>query len=114
MTSAPVVVLSGAKVREGMEGKEAEVTAELNAILHQIPGYISTKEYVAADGETLSVFTFESDDALVRWRDEASHVAYQRVTDDYYESFWVQAAQVYRSYVWRDGKRTDTHSPMDS
>lgn len=113
MTSDPVIVLSGATVREGMDAREAAATDELNAILHQMPGYISTKEYVAADGETLSVFTFESDDALIRWRDEPRHLAYQKVTDEYYESFWVQAAQVYRSYVWQDGKRTDTASPSD-
>lgn len=113
MTNGPVIVLSGATVKEGMEGREAAATDELNAILHQMPGYISTKEYVAADGETLSVFTFESDEDLIQWRDEARHVDYQKVTADYYESFWVQAAQVYRSYVWRDGKRTDTASPVD-
>ncbi len=113
MTSRPVIVLSGATVRRGMEAREAEASSELNAILHQMPGYISTKEYVSEDGETLSVFTFESDDALIRWRDEATHLAYQQVTDEYYESFWVQAAQVYRSYVWRDGERTDCASPSD-
>jgi antibiotic biosynthesis monooxygenase (ABM) superfamily enzyme len=78
-----------------------------------MPGYISTKEYVAADGETLSVFRFDSRDALDRWRDQVAHVAYQEVTDEYYESFWVQAAQVYRSYLWRDGGRIETATPQD-
>ncbi|MEO8106956.1 MAG: antibiotic biosynthesis monooxygenase [Actinomycetes bacterium] len=105
MSTGPVVVLTGSTVRAGMEGREAAATRELDAVMREMPGFISAKDYVADDGEVLSVFTFASEDALLRWRDQPRHLEFQQVTDDYYESFWVQAAQVYRSYLWRDGEK---------
>jgi antibiotic biosynthesis monooxygenase (ABM) superfamily enzyme len=101
----PVIVLSGATVRHGMAEQEAAVGEELAAIMTAMPGFISAKEYMAEDGEVLSVFRFESDDDLIRWRDHPSHLRYQASTDDYYESFWVQCALQYRAYEWRDGRK---------
>src|SRR5215213_3837885 len=101
----PVIVLSGVKVRSGMHEQERAASEELDAVLAAMPGFISAKKYVAEDGEVLSVFRFETEQDVIRWRDESTHVGYQKVTDDYYESFWVQTAQVYRAYRWQDGDR---------
>lgn len=101
----PVIVLSGATLRPGMAAEEAAVGAELTAVMSAMPGFISVKEYTAEDGEVLSVFRFESDDDVIRWRDDPTHLRYQSATDDYYESFWVQTAQVHRAYEWRDGQK---------
>ena len=101
----PVIVLSGATVRPGMEEVEEAAGAGLTEIMRAMPGFISAKEYTAEDGEVLSVFRFESDDDVARWRDDPAHRRYQSVTDDYYESFWVQTAQVHRAYEWRDGQK---------
>lgn len=105
--TGPIVVLSGVTLRPGMQEQEEAVGRELTSIMAAMPGFISAKEYVAADGEVLSVFRFEAESDVIAWRDEATHVQYQQVTDDYYESFWVQTAQVYRAYEWRDGVKRD-------
>jgi antibiotic biosynthesis monooxygenase (ABM) superfamily enzyme len=102
-----VVVLSGVRVRPGMADQEEAAGEELTRVMVTLPGFVSAKEYTAADGEVLSVFRFESEEALLRWRDHPTHVAYQALTDDYYESFWVQCADVYRAYEWRDGVKRD-------
>lgn len=105
LSPSPVIVLSGSTVRPEMVEQEAAAGAELDQVMRAMPGFISAKEYVAADGEVLSVFRFETDADALAWRDEPTHLRYQQVTDDYYESFWVQAATVHRAYEWRDGAK---------
>ena len=107
-TQRPVLVLTGSTVKPDMVDQEARISTELYEVLEAMPGFISGKEYAAADGEVISVLRFESDDALVQWRDEGEHGRYQQFTNQYYESFWVEAAEIYRSYEWRDGYR---HEP---
>lgn len=101
----PVIVVTGSTVKPEMVEQEAQISAQLYEVLRAMPGFISGKEYTAADGESISILRFESDDALVQWRDEGEHGRYQQFTDQYYESFWVEAAEIYRSYEWRDGQR---------
>jgi len=101
----PVIVVTGSTVKPDMVNREAEISEQLYEVLGAMPGFVSGKEYTAADGEVISILRFESDDALVQWRDEGEHGRYQQFTDHYYESFWVEAAEVYRSYEWRDGHR---------
>jgi antibiotic biosynthesis monooxygenase (ABM) superfamily enzyme len=101
----PVIVVTGSTVKPGMVDQEAEISEKLYEVLEAMPGFVSGKEYAAADGEVISILRFDSDDALAQWRDEGEHGRYQQVTDQYYESFWVEAAEVYRSYEWREGQR---------
>lgn len=101
----PVVVVTGSTVKPHMVEQEAQVSAQLYEILKDSPGFLSSKEYTAADGEVISILRFESDEALIRWRDEGEHGRYQQVTDEYYESFWVEVAEVTRAYEWRAGER---------
>lgn len=101
----PVIVVTGSTVKPDMVNQEAEISEQLYEVLGSMPGFVSGKEYTAADGEVISILRFESDDALVQWRDEGEHGRYQQFTDQYYESFWVEAAEVYRAYEWRDGQR---------
>jgi hypothetical protein len=35
------------------------------------------------------------------------HLAAQAVAPEIYESFWVQDAETYREYTWKDGVHTD-------
>jgi antibiotic biosynthesis monooxygenase (ABM) superfamily enzyme len=104
-TPRPVIVVTGSTVKPDMVDQEAEISAQLYEVLGAMPGFISGKEYTAADGEVISILRFRSDDDLVQWRDEGEHNRYQQFTDQYYESFWVEAAEVYRAYEWRDGQR---------
>lgn len=105
--SGTVLVLTGATVKQGMEGVEARAAEELEEALRSMPGFISMKDYTAEDGEELTVIRFRSEADVLRWRDEGLHGEYQRVVNEYYEAFWVQTAEVYREYIWRDGERTD-------
>ncbi|MEX0834059.1 MAG: hypothetical protein WD276_09365 [Actinomycetota bacterium] len=107
MSDPTVIVLTGAIVRAGMEKQEAALAEQMDANMRTAPGFISSKDYVAEDGEEITVIRFATDADLIRWRDEGLHGSYHDEVGRYYESFWVQTAEVRREYVFRDGDRTD-------
>lgn len=102
-----IVCLSGGAAKAGMEEKLERVFAELNATLLQMPGFISSQDVTAEDGEEINILRFETGEDLMRWRDEPGHASYMEAASEYYDSFWVQTARVHREYIGRDGKRTD-------
>ena len=67
--------------------------------VHAMPGFISMKRYVAADGEAITVARFSSVAALDAWRSDPEHVAVQeRGRGQYYESYWVHTSRTIRRY----------------
>lgn len=107
MSEPSVIVLTGATVRAGMEEQEFAVAERMDATMRAAPGFISSKDYVAEDGEEITVIRFATDEDLIRWRDDGLHASYRHEVNQYYETFWVQTAQVRREYIFRDGERTD-------
>jgi heme-degrading monooxygenase HmoA len=101
-----VICLFGFETLPGMEGAEERLTKKLEPILRRTPGFISYKDYQAADGEWIGVVRFESEGALRMWIDEGVHGRAQKIVNSIYASFWVQTAETYREYVWQGGVKT--------
>jgi len=101
-----ICVNGGTSRPERLEELEV-ILAELDAILPTMPGFISSKDYQAEDGEWVNILRFETEEDLAGWRDEGVHKSYQAVVGDYYSAFWVQTAEPHREYIWQEGKRTD-------
>jgi heme-degrading monooxygenase HmoA len=76
-------------------------------IVTTMPGFISVKGYKADDGETVTMATFETEEALDAWRTHPEHRATQeRGYEEFYDSLWVRVCTVVRSYEWtRPGRR---------
>ena len=102
-----IICVSGGTAKPGMGEKLEQVFAELDATLHEMPGFISSQDVTAEDGEEINILRFETEEDLMRWRAEPGHASYMEAVSEYYESYWVQTAIVHREYIWRDGKRTD-------
>jgi hypothetical protein len=73
----------------------------IDAGLHLVHKY-----YTADDGEVVAIIRFETRDQLEAWVHEGRHGKLQAVANVYYESFWVQSAEVYKEYYWQDGVKT--------
>jgi antibiotic biosynthesis monooxygenase (ABM) superfamily enzyme len=95
------------RVRPGMEEREARLSDKLYEIVRAMPGFISFKTYTADDGEEVGIIRFDSRESLDAWAHEGEHLAAQAVAPEIYESFWVQDAETYREYTWKDGVHTD-------
>jgi len=95
-----IVVLFSSTMREGAPVEEEESESErMWAIVSSMPGFISYKAYTAADGETIAVVRFESREALDAWKREPRHRTVQeRAREAFYEQYWVQACESFRSY----------------
>ncbi len=52
---------------------------EMMAIAQAMPGFLSYKVYVAADGERASIVEFETAAQLEAWRDHPQHIEAQRI-----------------------------------
>lgn len=95
------------RVRPGMEERESRMVAKMEPILRAMPGFISYKSYRADDGEEVAIIRFETREQLEAWVHEGVHGEAQAIANDYYESFWIQTAETYREYTWRDGVHED-------
>ena len=62
-----------------------------------MPGYLSSKDFVAEDGERVTVVEFESEEAQRAWRMHPEHRAAQRKgRETYYEEYRLQICEVKR------------------
>jgi heme-degrading monooxygenase HmoA len=74
-------------------------------LVSKMPGFVSLDVFNNDDGETLIYGQFETDEALVQWREHAEHKEAQGRRDEFYEEYSVQVCEVIRAYSWR---RDDT------
>ena len=60
-----------------------------------MPGFVDFKAFVAADGERVSLVTFESWAADDAWRDDPEHrAAERRGRDEWYASYAIQVCEL--------------------
>lgn len=105
-----VVVLFYVKRRPEAAGEEYKTTlVRMLAIVSAMPGFISVKEHVAADGDAVVIVKFESEAALEAWRNHPEHRAAQsRGRELFYDAYHVEICSVIRQYDFerpRDKKR---------
>lgn len=63
---------------EAFRDEYADMNRRTRSAAERIPGFVSWKEYAGPSGVTLGVIEFESEDALVAWRDEPTHAEVNR------------------------------------
>jgi heme-degrading monooxygenase HmoA len=100
-----VVIVFRSRLRAGVDPSPLEsVGIRLYELASAMPGFISYKEFAAADGENAAIVEFESLEALEAWRHHPEHVAAQRLgREHYFAEFQIQVCAPVRSY----GSRTD-------
>lgn len=83
-----VVGIFRSRLREiGSEGYGS--TAErMEALVREIPGFRSLKTFIAEDGERVSLFEFESLEALDAWKRHPEHLeAQRRGREEFYAAY---------------------------
>jgi heme-degrading monooxygenase HmoA len=75
----------------------AELAPKMVELAKQQPGFLSMKTYTAADGERVTIAEFESEEAVVAWRDNATHqIAQHRGRTELYAEYVSQICEVIR------------------
>ena len=63
-----VVVVFRARLKPGIEKEMEETDARMAELAAAMPGFVSYRQYVSADGEGLAVVEFESHETAAAWR----------------------------------------------
>ena len=101
--SAPhIVTVFRNRLRDGAEKAYSELSPHISELAQAMDGFIDAKTFVAADGERVTVVTFENQQTHNAWRDHPEHqAAQQRGIHEFYETYSIQVGAVTysRSYI---------------
>jgi len=97
-----VVIVFRARLREGVDEQElARVGESMYQIASSMPGFISYKDFTAADGENVSIVEFQSPETLAAWRDHPEHkIAQRRGREEFFAEYRIQVCAPLRDYAF--------------
>ena len=101
-------LFGGIRVRPGMEDRERQLAEKFFSAVESMPGFISRSTYPAAGGEEVGVVRFDSRESLDNWIHVGEQIAADAGASEIYESFWVEDAETFREFTWKDGVHTDS------
>jgi heme-degrading monooxygenase HmoA len=95
-----VVIVFRTRLKHGIDEQALTAMGErMYEIASAMPGFISYKDFAAADGENVSIVEFASQEALAAWRDHPEHKEVQeRGRQDFFADYQVQVCSPLRSY----------------
>lgn len=95
-----VVIVFRSTLRDGIDaGRLEAVGGRMYGIASAMPGFVSYKDFVAQDGENLTLVEFESEADLLAWRDHPEHVAVQQQgREDFFAAYRIQVCEPRRDY----------------
>jgi heme-degrading monooxygenase HmoA len=94
-----VVIVFRSRLREDVSPDIEQVGLRMYELASSMPGFISYKDFVAEDGENVSIVEFESLDSHAVWREHPEHkVVQERGRTEFFESYHIQVCAPVRSY----------------
>jgi heme-degrading monooxygenase HmoA len=92
-----MVTIFRSRLMPGVDDQYHPVADRMDALAAAVPGYISHKAFVAADGERLTVVEFDSEEEMETWRRHPEHrQAQQNGRDIYYSEYRLTTCEVRR------------------
>lgn len=97
-----VVTVFRARVRKDLDPALFPEIAKRGARMYELasamPGFISYKDFAAADGENVSVIEFDTHEHVLAWRNQPEHREVQQWGRDVvFSSFQIQVCDVVRT-----------------
>lgn len=94
-----IVTVFRNRLRSGVESEYGELAPYISDLAHGMSGFVDAKTFVAADGERVTVVTFDSRESHNAWRDHPEHkLAQQRGISEFYETYSIQVGEVTYSH----------------
>jgi heme-degrading monooxygenase HmoA len=92
------VIVFRSRLRPGVEAEYGRRADEIYALAEKMPGLISSRDYVAEDGERVAIVEFDTEEHLLAWRDHAEHRRAQaQGRESFYASYSIQICRVERA-----------------
>jgi len=101
-----VVIVFRSRLRPDADMSELEAGGmRMYELASGMPGFISYKDFSAADGELVSIVEFADMPSLLAWRDQPEHRAMQqRGREEFFAEYRIQVCAPLRAYSF-DGSR---------
>ena len=97
-----VVTVFRSRRREGTDDGYGPLADAMLEAARAVPGFVDFSTFAAADGERVSLVTFDSPESHAAWRDDPRHrAAQQQGRDELYDAYSVQVARCTSATRWR-------------
>jgi heme-degrading monooxygenase HmoA len=94
MLNVSHVIVFRSRLRPGIEAEYHARAEQLYSIVSAMPGLLCAKDFVADDGERVSIIEFDSEEHLAAWRDHPEHIrAQQEGRERFYASYSIQVCR---------------------
>ena len=98
MSSTRRVIVFRSRLRAGVEEEYGRAGEATYALATTMPGMLASKDFVAEDGERLTIVEFDSPEHLLAWRDHPDHRRVQaQGREQWYAEYSLQVCEVVRS-----------------
>ena len=99
-----IVTIFRARVRANADMAALGALGErMYALATAMPGFVSYKDFTAADGESVTVVEFASEPELLAWRNHPEHRdAQERGRREFLAEYTIQVCKVERAYAFTE------------
>ena len=88
-------------LRDDVPDRYFDLAADLHERARSFPGFVEFKQFVADDGERVTLVTFDSAEHEAAWRDDTQHRGAQNEgRDTFYSEYDVAVCEVRRRSRW--------------
>jgi heme-degrading monooxygenase HmoA len=86
-----IVTVFRSRLRPGIEDEYNALAERMSALARTMPGYVSEKDFTAADGERVTIVEFAHAEGQRAWRANGEHIAAQKLgREKYYAEYHIQ------------------------
>lgn len=97
-----VVVVFRSRNKPGIEKEMEETDARMAELAAAMPGFVSYRQYAAADGEAVAVVEFASHETAAAWRAHPEHREAQRLgRERWFTEYRITVCDVARDYSFK-------------
>ena len=94
-----IVTVFRARVAEGVEEEIERVGARMYELASSMPGFLSYKDFVAEDGENVSIIEFDTLEHVTAWREHPEHREAQALgRSTFFTEFTIHVCEVVRTH----------------
>ncbi len=89
------------RLRDDVPDRYFDLATELHERAQEFAGFVEFKQFVADDGERVTVVTFDSAEHEAAWRDDPQHrAAQQEARERFYTHYDVAVCEVQHRHRW--------------
>ncbi len=92
-----IVTVFRSRLRPGFGDEYTALADRMSELARTMPGYVAEKNFVADDGERVTIVEFEHEEGLRAWRTNPEHLAAQKLArQKYYTAYHIQVCTLAR------------------